>query len=383
MSQQQPELPLAAPTTRLVVRAALRTDVGRVRSENQDYGIYTSPDEERASTAGGRLLVVADGMGGHRGGATASRLAGDTVKIEYLESPSHNIAEILRHAMRTANMTIFTHAQTHADLRGMGTTVSVLAVRNAEGWLAHVGDSRIYRVRGEAIEQLTEDHSLVATMVREGLISAAEAETHPRRNILQRSVGVASDVDIDVTGPFEVREGDVFILCSDGLHGPVKSAELAEVAQLPIDRAADEFISRTLDRGAPDNVTVIVARVEREVAPPEEIDPLEETHRMSAADLDRDHLEQTVIDGDPRPTPTPPIEAVPPEPVVPAASPVPDVDPHEAPTQPVPAVREPIMVPGEVPTQRLPVAPSSSMSSVVWIVILALLAGAAWYFWSR
>ncbi len=384
MSQQQPELPLAAPTTRLVVRAALRTDVGRVRGENQDYGAYTTPEEERASTPGGRLLIVADGMGGHRGGATASRLAGDTVKSEYLESASHDIAEILRQALRTANATIFTQAQSHADLRGMGTTTSVLAVRNAEGWLAHVGDSRIYRVRGSALEQLTEDHSLVAAMVRQGLISAAEAETHPRRNILQRSMGVAEEVDIDVTGPFEVLEGDVFILCSDGLHGVVKSAEMAEVAQLPIDRAADEFVARTLDRGAPDNVTVIVARVERETIPPEEIDPLEETQPLGAAALDFDHLEQTVIDGDPRATPTQPIQAVPPEPVVPAASSVPDVDPHEAPTQPVPALRDQVMDPDEAPTQRLTVAPPpSSMSVVVWIVALALLAGAAWYFWSR
>jgi hypothetical protein len=115
------------------------------------------------------------------------------------------------------------------------------------------------------MRQLTDDHSLVATMVREGLLTPAEAETHPRRNVLQRSMGVAEDVEIDVRGPFDLREGDTFILCSDGLHGVVKEAELREIAKLSIDEAADEFLRRALDRGAPDKVTVIVARVEEAI----------------------------------------------------------------------------------------------------------------------
>jgi PPM family protein phosphatase len=249
--------------SRLVVRASLRTDVGKVRSENQDFGTLTSEEESRQSPLGGRLLVVADGMGGHRGGATASRLAGETVKAKYLDSGATDIPSALRDALALANRRIYSEAQSNPDLRGMGTTTSALAVRDGKGWFAHVGDSRIYLIRGEEIKQLTDDHSLVATMMREGLLTAKEAENHPRRNVLQRSVGVGEDVEIDVRGPFELREGDIFILCSDGLHGLVKEDELKEVARLGVDEAAEEFVRRALERGAPDNVTVIVARVER------------------------------------------------------------------------------------------------------------------------
>src|SRR5439155_17473005 len=108
---------------------------------------------------------------------------------------------------------------TNADLRGMGTTPSALGIRGSLGGFAHVGDSRIYMIRGGVIKQLTEDHSLVATMVREGLLTSQEAENHPRRNVLQRSLGVGEEVEIDVRGPIQVQENDVFALCSDGLHG--------------------------------------------------------------------------------------------------------------------------------------------------------------------
>lgn len=263
------------PHRRLVVRAVLRTDVGLVRSENQDFGTYTTPSEEKQSHPGGSLLVVADGMGGHRGGATASRLAAEVVKSQYLESETTDVATALRDSLARANARIFSEAQANPELRGMGTTTSALAVRGDHGWLAHVGDSRIYLVRGDSIRQLTDDHSLVATMVREGLLTPQEAEVHPRRNVLQRSMGVADDVEIDVRGPFELVEGDTFILCSDGLHGLVKEAELKEIAQRQIDDAADEFLRRALQRGAPDNVTVIVARVESGEA----ADPFDETQK--------------------------------------------------------------------------------------------------------
>src|SRR3979409_1427004 len=118
----------AVSTGRLVVKAVLRTDVGVVRSENQDFGTLTTPQEERNSHAGGRLLIVADGMGGHRGGATASRLAAETVKAQYLGSETYDIAQALREALPRANARIFTEAQANPDLRGMGTTTSALVV---------------------------------------------------------------------------------------------------------------------------------------------------------------------------------------------------------------------------------------------------------------
>ncbi|HEY8132831.1 MAG TPA: Stp1/IreP family PP2C-type Ser/Thr phosphatase [Thermoanaerobaculia bacterium] len=250
-------------TRQLVVQAVLKTDVGKVRSENQDFGTLTTPQEEARSYPGGRLLIVADGMGGHRGGATASRLATETVKAQYLGSPTGDVASALRDALTRANANVFAQSQTNPDLRGMGTTTSALVIRGNQGWLAHVGDSRIYLLRGDGIQQLTEDHSLVATMVREGLLTSQEAENHPRRNVLQRSIGVGEEVEIDVRGPMDVQENDTFILCSDGLHGLVKEEEMTRIARLPLPQAANEFVKLALERGAPDNVTVIVARVVR------------------------------------------------------------------------------------------------------------------------
>lgn len=283
------------PQRRLVVRAVLRTDVGLVRSENQDFGICSNPSEEKEGGSEGRLLVVADGMGGHRGGATASRLAAETVTTQYLGNAGSDVATALRDSLARANERIFAEAQSTPELRGMGTTTSALAIRGREGWLAHVGDSRIYLVRDGAIEQLTEDHSLVATMVREGLLTTQEAETHPRRNVLQRSMGVAEDVEIDVRGPIELRDGDTFILCSDGLHGVVKQDEIRDLAAGPIETAADSLLQRALARGAPDNVTIIVARVE-ETDEPLEPGGAKYDDTQPLAEIDPAHFEDTLRD---------------------------------------------------------------------------------------
>jgi serine/threonine protein phosphatase PrpC len=169
-------------------------------------------------------------------------------------------------------------------------------VSNNNAWFAHVGDSRIYMIRDGAIKQLTEDHSLVASMVREGLLTSTEAENHPRRNVLQRSMGVGEDVEIDVSGPFPVQEGDVFILCSDGLHGLVKEAELLEIAtSLPLEATANEYVRRALDRGAPDNVTVIVARIIRpdELTDDTVIDRSRDTTKKVAVTPDESPLDET------------------------------------------------------------------------------------------
>jgi PPM family protein phosphatase len=360
----------------LVVRAVLRTDVGLVRSENQDFGAYTTPAEERESHPGGRLLIVADGMGGHRGGATASRLAAETVKAQYLGSETTDVSAALRDALARANARIFSEAQANPDLRGMGTTTSALAVRSNEGWFAHVGDSRIYRVRNDEITQLTEDHSLVASMVREGLITPKEAETHPRRNVLQRSMGVAEDVEIDVQGPFDLREGDTFILCSDGLHGLVKEPELKAVARLGIDQAADEFVRLALSRGAPDNVTVIVARVERGVAG--EVEPVagEDTLLDKTQELNAGAFDETA------PLVATPSE-VPPDEAITAPIPLtPDPSPREAGRgETVPEVDPSPRVRGE--GGRRPGEGLGPAAKLLLIVIVLLAAAGAWFYWAR
>ena len=330
----------SVPQRHLVIRAVLRTDVGLVRSENQDFGMYTTADEEKESHPGGRLLIVADGMGGHRGGATASRLAAETVKAQYLGSETADIPAALRESLTRANARIFSEAQSNPELRGMGTTTSVLALRGDRGWLAHVGDSRIYLVRGDEIRQLTDDHSLVATMVREGLLTSAEAENHPRRNVLQRSMGVAEEVEVDVRGPIEIRVGDTFILCSDGLHGLVKEPELKEIAQKPIDAAADEFLRKALERGAPDNVTVIVARVE-----------------------DSESGEETLVE---KLDETQPLEVI---------------DETIKITQPLPVIDD---RPDEAPAERhADVRPGSPVLKWILIVALAVGATAGWVYWNH
>jgi protein phosphatase len=353
MSEQASSNDFTTPQRRFVLRAALRSDVGLVRSENQDFGIYTSPEEERECAAGGRLLIVADGMGGHRGGATASRLAAETVKAQYLGSENDDIPTVLRESLSRANARIYSEAQANPDLRGMGTTTSVLAVKDHEGWLAHVGDSRIYLVRNGAIKQLTEDHSLVATMVREGLLTSQEAETHPRRNVLQRSMGVAEDVEVDVRGPIELQAGDIFILCSDGLHGVVKEDELKEVAKLPIEQAADEYLRRALERGAPDNVTVIVARVEAVREGEEIVETYEDTQPLEP--IDPGAFDETMKDTQPLP-------------VIPAPEPAAEV-PADTPAA------------GVVP---VPVSTPRRSSLLRWtLAALVLAAAGAWFYWNH
>ena len=353
----------SVPQRQLTVRAALRTDVGLVRSENQDFGMCTTAREELDSHPGGRLLIVADGMGGHRGGATASRLAAETVKAQFLGSETTDIPTALRDSLIRANARIYAEAQANPELRGMGTTTSVLAVRGEQGWLAHVGDSRIYLVRNGEIEQLTDDHSLVATMVREGLLTSAEAETHPRRNVLQRSMGVAEEVEVDLRGPFELQPGDTFILCSDGLHGLVKEPELKEIAAKPIEAAADEFLRKALERGAPDNVTVIVARVEEtDGSEPTLIERLDETQPLDVLDETQRDTQKLVA--------------------VPAGA----APPSGAETVSAPPAAEAAFTMPAAEAAAAPLAPKPSPALLRWVLVVALLAGGAagaWYYWTH
>ncbi len=236
-------------------QTAWRTDIGRVRSENQD-----TCDEFR-SPSGALLLVVADGMGGHRGGATASRVAVEAIGEVFALSPRPG-AEMLREAMRAANQRVLRTATLRPELYGMGTTCVALLVDAAgAAWVAHVGDSRAYRLREGVLQALTADHSAVAELERRGMISAEEAAIHPRRNELLRSIGVDEAVEVDVA-EVDVAPGDRFLLCSDGLCGVIPDAEIAAVLHdgTP-QQAVQQLVDAANASGGPDNVTVMVSAV--------------------------------------------------------------------------------------------------------------------------
>jgi serine/threonine protein phosphatase PrpC len=237
------------------VATASLTSVGQVRTHNEDYC------SEFQDARGQRLLVVADGMGGHKGGATASRITVEAIG-EVFERGGGDPEETLRAAFRTANERVHSMAHENPDLRGMGTTaVTLLLGGGGAAWVAHVGDSRAYRVRKGDVELLTADHSVVGEMLRQGLITPADAAVHPRRNEILRSVGVEPTVDPELVR-LEVGGGDRFVLCSDGLSNVVRDDEIGAVLQRESpSQAAQTLVDTANVRGAPDNVTVQIAAV--------------------------------------------------------------------------------------------------------------------------
>ncbi|MCG8592669.1 MAG: Stp1/IreP family PP2C-type Ser/Thr phosphatase [Proteobacteria bacterium] len=234
---------------------AARSDVGRVREANEDAC------GEFHGVNGSRLFVVADGMGGHRGGATASRVALEALRDSFQTSDKPT-PEVLAEAFDSANRQVYQVSADNVELRGMGTTlVTLLLDRGDDAWVGHVGDSRAYRLRAGAIEPLTADHSVVAEMMRRGLLTAEEAAVHPRRNEILRSIGVDSRVEPEMTR-VEVQPGDRFLLCSDGLTSLVSDSEIAAVLERePPSQAVNTLVELANTRGGYDNVTVSIVAI--------------------------------------------------------------------------------------------------------------------------
>jgi protein phosphatase len=230
------------------------TDVGRLRNSNQDaFG-----ERERSH---GHWFVVADGMGGHAGGETAARIAVETI----VEAAGGGLGpdERLHSAFQDANAKIHQTGLDDARLAGMGTTAVALAFEQGACWVGNVGDSRAYRLRGDALEAVSRDHSVVAEFVRRGYISEAQARTHPRRNELLRSLGISAEVEVDVD-PVEARPGDTFMLCSDGLCGVIDDPAIAEILRDgSASEAAEALVTAANNLGGPDNITVQVIRIPR------------------------------------------------------------------------------------------------------------------------
>lgn len=229
------------------ILSAFRTDVGKVRANNQDAPIVS----EKL-----RLYGVADGMGGHKGGEVASTSARDDLLRE-LEGKTPSVAA-LSGAIEEVNRQIY-HQQEHDDaLTGMGTTLSVLWMSDNFVYIGHVGDSRVYLLRDGEFKQMTLDHSLVEQLVREGVLTEEEAQNHPMRNIITRAIGTDESVEVDVVVE-ERRKGDLWLACSDGLHGLVDDRQMRDaLRQYAPEKAADVLLKAALDAGGCDNVTLVI-----------------------------------------------------------------------------------------------------------------------------
>jgi PPM family protein phosphatase len=232
------------------------TDTGRQRRGNEDSLLARAP-----------LFVIADGMGGARAGEVASRLAVEsfTRGIDAAAEPERALARLVREA----NTRIYERSHERPEEAGMGTTLTALYVGEDEVSLAHVGDSRAYRMRDGRLERLTDDHSLVDEMIREGRLTPEEAFEHPQRSVITRALGNESDVDVDT---FSVRAlpGDVYLLCSDGLTDMVGEEELTRLLRKRVSRLRDvgeELIGAANEAGGRDNITVVLVRVEDVHAP--------------------------------------------------------------------------------------------------------------------
>lgn len=236
------------------MKSIVRTDVGRVRKQNED-SVYAADAQ--------RLFAVADGMGGHRAGEVASAMAVEALRMR-LQSRQPDL-RLMRQAFEEANGQIAAASAGEERLQGMGTTMTALWQTERSVLIAHVGDSRVYLLRKGNLRQVTDDHSVVAELLRCGLITPQEARRHPYRNVITRSLGSAPTVEVDLLER-EREPGDLWLLCTDGLSNMLTDREMeALLGSLPPQKAADALMQKALNAGGTDNITFILAWDEGEV----------------------------------------------------------------------------------------------------------------------
>ena len=242
------------------------SDVGRKRQSNEDAFFF----DDRLG-----LYIVGDGMGGHAAGEIASQEAVETVygMVKRGIGNLHELADplveedvraasrLMESAIQAATYMVFSMAEMDRGKTGMGTTLSALLVLGEFAVTAQVGDSRIYKVNGETVEQLTEDHTLIAWQLKQGLIAPQEAKKSPHRNVITRAVGNRDYVQVD-TGLSKLKQADKYLLCSDGLHGYLRESDIAPIANLGGEEAVKKFIGLANERGGKDNITAILVEID-------------------------------------------------------------------------------------------------------------------------
>jgi protein phosphatase len=258
-----PELVAAIPLQAMArVTIACKTDLGRVRENNEDKFEFFIPEDERTLASRGLVFVVCDGMGGHAAGQIASELACKTFIDVYLNHPSADASEAARAAVIAANRFVLDVGRAIPARRGMGTTLSALILIQRRAMVVHVGDSRVYRMRKGQLMRLTEDHTAAEEMVRLGQITPEEAKTHPHSHMLLRVIGIDEINAIPDIDSMDLEPGDVFLLCSDGLTNHVEDEEIAlQLAKSPSE-AAWKLVVAALAGGGSDNCTAMVVRVD-------------------------------------------------------------------------------------------------------------------------
>ncbi|WP_071395383.1 Stp1/IreP family PP2C-type Ser/Thr phosphatase [Bacillus tuaregi] len=239
------------------MRTIFVTDKGKIRQHNEDSGgIFYSQ-------SGHRLAIVADGMGGHRAGDVASKMALIKLQEEWEKTSMIETAEQaenwLSNHIHEVNLSLYEHSKNNPECEGMGTTIVAAIITELFATIAHIGDSRCYILNESGFSQVTEDHSLVNELVRSGEITKEDAENHPRKNVLLRALGTETSVEMDIkTILFE--EGDRLLLCSDGLSNKVSETEIVDILQtnFTIDEKANRLIKLANDNGGEDNITLII-----------------------------------------------------------------------------------------------------------------------------
>ena len=239
------------------MKAYAKTDIGSKRSMNQDYMYCTTEPVGSFQN----LLIVADGMGGHRAGDYASRLCVETM-VQSLEKSAHKTpVSLFEEAVTAANKAVFEESASHVEYEGMGTTVVACTLEENTLYITNIGDSRLYLIR-DGIEQITDDHSLVEEMVKQGNITESEARIHPQKNIITRALGINEEVQADFF-EIDVEQGDVIMLCSDGLSNMIEDEDMEYIVKNSdtLQTAAESLVARANENGGNDNITVVLAEV--------------------------------------------------------------------------------------------------------------------------
>jgi len=237
------------------------TDIGKIRENNEDSFLELNVDNSSEKLL---LLVVADGMGGHLAGEVASKTVVNSIE-DYFKSQDNNLKNALgslKNSIEVANQNVMQASKDKEELKGMGSTCTAMLILNNKTFLAHVGDSRAYLVRDKKITQLTKDHTLAEKMLDSGIISKEEAKSSPHRNMLIKAVGISDDIEVETYDPFTANQGDVFLLCSDGLTEYIDEEEICSILNIyEPEEACKLLVNMANKRGGKDNITVQITKV--------------------------------------------------------------------------------------------------------------------------